>query len=345
MRVSRGQKLGFVTAVVLAVTVSCAVAYREAKGAGGTSSNTGAATSADASANPNPNASPGENVPEGNDPAAVPVGSSSHSIESGGRRRTYRLYRPAALADPAPLVVMLHGGFGSAAQAEGYYGWDAQADSGHFLVLYPDGLDRAWNAGGGCCGVPAESGVDDVAFVTAAIAAVRAGVPVDPARIYATGISNGGLLAYRLACDTRLFAAIGPDSATMLGLCPSPAPVSVIHIHGTADRNIPYDGGRGEGFAHIDGPAVPAVIAVWRATDHCAAPSSAVGGSVTTSIALCPDGRAVELITIAGAGHQWPGSPPKPLIQRLLGTDPPSRALNATGVIWSFFAAHPAPAA
>lgn len=332
MRVSRKQKLGFITAVVVAVAVSCSVAYREA---GGKTNEAGGRTNTGSTAVAVP-------VPA---PAAVAVGSTSHTIESGGRQRNYRLYRPAALADPAPLVVMLHGGFGSAAQAESYYGWDAEADSGHFLVLYPDGVARAWNVGGGCCGKPAASGIDDVAFVSAAVAAVRAQFPVDPARIYATGISNGGLLAYRLACGTKLFAAIGPDSATLLGPCSAPAPISVIHIHGTADHNIPYNGGRGEGFAHIDGPAVPALIATWRVTDRCAPPTSTVSGVVTTSLATCPDGRSVELITIAGAGHQWPGSPPKPLVQRLLGTDPPSAALNATDVIWHFFAAHPAPAA
>jgi len=329
VRISRWQKAGFVTAVVVAVAVSCGVAYRQAAG----KASTGSTTSATGKANSSSTAS------------VLPLGSSSHTLESGGRQRTYRVYRPADLADPAPLVVMLHGGFGSAAQAESYYGWDAEADSGRFLVLYPDGVDRAWNVGGGCCGKPGASGIDDVSFVSAAVAAVGAALPVDPRRIYATGISNGGLLAYRLACDTRLFAAIGPDSATLLGACPAPAPISVIHIHGTADRNIPYNGGRGDGFAHIDGPAVPSVIAAWRATDDCAPPTSSVSGVVTTSVAACPDGRSVELITIAGAGHQWPGSPSKPLIQRLLGTDPPSTALNATEVIWRFFAAHPDPAA
>jgi polyhydroxybutyrate depolymerase len=97
-----------------------------------------------------------------------------------------------------------------------------------------------------------------------------------------------------------MFAAIGPDSATLLGQCAHPAPVSVIAIHGTADRNIPYDGGGGDGFAHIDGPSVPAVNARWRHADGCAAPASHTRATVTTSVARCPGGRAVELITIAG---------------------------------------------
>ena len=271
----------------------------------------------------------------------LPVGSSTHSIEVGGVTRTYIAYRPAALPAAAPLVVMLHGGFGRATQAEDYYGWDAEADQEHFLVAYPDGLNHAWNTGGGCCGTPGRTGADDVGFITAMVAAIERQVPVDRDRVYATGISNGGIMSYTLACHTSVFAAIGPDSATELGSCPDPRPLSVIHIHGTADTRIPYQGGEGKGVAHIDGPPVPSLNARWRGIDHCAAPAVTAAGTVTTSTATCPGGRAVELITIAGAGHQWPGSAPRPLIQKLLGTDPPSTVLNATQVIWQFFAAHP----
>src|ERR1700761_4825425 len=95
---------------------------------------------------------------------AIPAGSSAHSISVGGVTRTYLVYRPATLPAAAPLVVMLHGGFGTGSQAEKSYGWDAQADAGHFLVAYPDGLNRAWNAGGGCCGQPAKDNTDDTGF-------------------------------------------------------------------------------------------------------------------------------------------------------------------------------------
>jgi len=271
---------------------------------------------------------------------AFPVGSSSHALQVGGVARSFIVYRPAALPAGAALVVMMHGGYGSASQAEKYYHWDAEADSGHFLVAYPDGLDRAWDAGGGCCGIPGRTGVNDIGFIVAMVSAIEHALPVSAGRVYATGISNGGIMAYDLACHTTIFAAIGPDSATELGGCPDPAPASVIAIHGTADKNIPYDGGEGDGTAHIDGPAVPAVNASWRGTDHCAAPVATTKGVVTTSVAQCPGGRSVELITIAGAGHQWPGAVPDPLAQRLLHTDPPSTALSATQVIWQFFAAH-----
>jgi polyhydroxybutyrate depolymerase len=254
--------------------------------------------------------------------AVLPVGSSTHSIEVDGVRRTYIVYRPASLPARAPVVVMLHGGFGSASQAQKSYGWDAEADRGHFVVAYPDGLNHAWNTGGGCCGVPGKTNADDTGFITAMVSAIRRLVPVDADRVYATGISNGGIMAYTLACHTSVFAAIGPDS-------------------GTADKSIPYQGGQGGGVAHIDGPSVPSLNARWRGIDHCATPAVKTAGAVTTSTASCPAGHAVELITIAGAGHQWPGAASRPLLQRILGTDPPSTALNATQVIWQFFAAHP----
>lgn len=277
--------------------------------------------------------------------SGFPTGSSTQTIRSGGRARTFELYRPASVtgAAPVPLVVMLHGGYGTGALAEKSYGWNAEADRHHFVVAYPDGLQRAWDAGAGCCGVPGRDQVDDVAFIAAVVSDVRRHLAVDPSRIFATGISNGGMMDERLACDTALFAAIGPDSATLLGPCPHPAPISVIQIHGTADTKVPFDGGRGDGSAHIDGPSVPSVVAGWRRTDECPAPTITVSGVVSTSTASCPSGRAVELIAISGAGHQWPGAESHPLRQLLTGADPPSRALDATDTIWTFFAAHPGP--
>ena len=251
--------------------------------------------------------------------------------------RTYLSYRPANVSDPAPLVMMLHGGFGSAAQAESSYGWDAEADAEHFVVVYPNGDGRAWNVGGGCCGAPGRTNVDDVAFLSAVVHDVEAAMPIDPTRVFATGISNGGMMAYRLACGTDLFAAIGPDSATLLGDCPSPHPLSVLAIHGTADHNIPYDGGEGSSFAKIDGPSIPEVNQLWRTADSCDPPTSVTSGQVTTSTASCPASRTVELITIDSAGHQWPGS-----TKGRQGADTPFAGLDATAVIWAFFAAHPA---
>ncbi len=241
----------------------------------------------------------------------IPVGSSSHTITVAGTARTFLVYRPGSLSPtrPVPLVVMIHGGGGSAAGAERSYGWDAEADRGQFIVAYPDGIHHGWSVGGGCCQFTGSTTVtDDVAFISQLVTTVGREAPIDPTRVYATGISEGGMMSYRLACDITIFAAIGPDSATLLGACPSPAPLSVIHIHGTADTRIPYDGSAGSGVHHIQGAAVPALNATWRATDQCAAPAITRSGMVSTSVADCMHNRDVELITIAGAGHQWPGA-------------------------------------
>ncbi|GII03616.1 extracellular catalytic domain type 1 short-chain-length polyhydroxyalkanoate depolymerase [Planobispora takensis] len=259
-----------------------------------------------------------------------------HTITVDGRERSYRLYRPASLPANAPLVVMLHGGFGSARQAERSYGWNAQAERGRFAVAYPDGYGRAWNAGDGCCGRPGRQDVDDVAFIGRMVERITGGLRTDPRRVYATGMSNGGMMAYRLACDTTIFAAIGPVAATRLGGCPAPAPLSVLHIHGTADRNVPFDGSPGTGVARIDGPPVPEVLAGWRAAAHCGRSTLSGSATVTTALARCRHGRAVGLITVKGAGHQWPGG--EVVRDR---ADPPSTALNATATLWRFFAAHP----
>jgi polyhydroxybutyrate depolymerase len=279
-------------------------------------------------------------------PGGVAVGSSTHTLDVGGRTRSFRVYRPASLpaGAPAPLVVMIHGGGGSAAGAEDRYGWDSEADRAGFLVAYPDGVAHSWNGAatgrGGCCGEAGRVGIDDVGFLTTMVASIQATVPVDPRRVFATGISEGGIMSYRLACSTRLFAAIGPDSATQLGPCPAPAPTSVVHVHGNADTRIPFDGSPGRGPNHITGGPVSAVVDTWRAVDHCPPPTTTTAGPVHTTASTCPDGRAVTLIEVDGAGHQWPGSrPPGPV--RSAVTDPPSTALDATDTIWRFFAAHP----
>lgn len=265
------------------------------------------------------------------------------TIKVGGISRTFHWYLPPDLPDtPVPLVVMLHGGFGSGKQAQQDYGWDGVAAAEGFAVVYPDAVDRAWNVGGGCCGRSGRDGVDDVAFIRAVVAAVSAHRPIDPRRVYATGISNGGMLTYRLACDTDLFAAIAPDAATLLGDCPHPARTSVLHLHGTADTRVRLDGAPGEGVGHIDGPPVADVIDAWRAVNGCAAPVTTVAGPVTTSAATCPDGRSVVLTTIDGAGHQWPGAAPKRAVQQLAGADPPSTALDATVLFWGYFSRSPA---
>jgi polyhydroxybutyrate depolymerase len=274
-------------------------------------------------------------------PESIPVGQSTQSIDAGGVSRTFHLYRPRGVGDGAPLVVMLHGGFGTGTQAERSYHWDSEADAGHFLVAYPDGLMRAWNAGG-CCGEPQRANTDDVGFLTAMVGAIEHEIPIDRARIYATGMSNGAMMALRLGCQTDTFAAIAPVAGTLLTDCSGAQPTSVLQIHGVADERVPYNGGPGKAFssdgtARVDGPSVESVNATWRGIDGCGQPHSATAGDVTTETADCADGRTVELISVTGAGHQWPGGDPNPLAERFGKMPAPSTALNATDTIWQYF--------
>lgn len=278
--------------------------------------------------------------------AKLGTGSTSHTIEESGTTRTYRTYVPSGLEAirAVPLVVMLHGGFGSSEQAESAHGWDAKADAEGFVVAYPNGDGKAWNAGT-CCGAPARNGVDDVGFVTDVVHAVQGQVSIDPRRIFVTGMSNGAMMAERLACETNLFAAAASVAGAQMVRCDGAHPISMLHIYGSADDHVPPDGSSGKGIGKVPThPPVATSIAQWRSRDDCEPPKMTVQGAVTTSTASCAAGRAVTLVAVAGAGHQWPGAHvSKPRIRKLLGMDPPSTALDATATIWSFFAAHPAP--
>ncbi|MEV6223704.1 PHB depolymerase family esterase [Nocardia fluminea] len=272
---------------------------------------------------------------------AVPIGAGAtdHVIDHGGQTRTYRVYRPHERPGPAPLVVMLHGGFGSGEQAQRAYGWNAEADAAGFVVAYPDGAGRTWNTSGDCCGASARDNVDDVGFLTAMIDEIGQSIEIDRDRIYVAGMSNGAIMAYTMACRTSFVAAIGAVAGTQLGACGNPAPTSVIHVHGTDDANIRYDGAPGRGIARIDGPPIAEVEQHWRAVNECAPPESETSAAVSRTTAHCGDDRTVALVTVRGAGHQWPGSDSSPALE-MIGADPPSGEFDATAEIWAFFAAH-----
>lgn len=252
-------------------------------------------------------------------PSGFVTGTSVHHFTVGGLDRSYRLYKPPGLPASAPLVVMMHGVTGSAREAERDYRWDGLADSGKFVVAYPEGLGRAWNVDGQtCCGQSGREGVDDVGFIVAAVADIAKNLRIDAAKVYATGMSNGGIMSYTLACTTDIFAAIGPVAGTQLNLCRTPHPMSVMHIHGTADRLVPYGGG--QGYSVINGPPVPNVNEFWRNVDQCGTPSATTNGPITTSTAGCAERRGVVLVTVDQGGHEWPDF--------------------ATRELWEFFAAH-----
>ncbi len=288
----------------------------------------------------------------GLDLSLLAVGSSEHALDVGGRIRMYRAYRPATLVTPVSVVVMLHGGLGSARQAEQAYGWNALAEERGFVVVYPDAVGAAWAVGGDCCGVAGTNGIDDVGFVERVLTDLASVVSYDKSRVYAVGFSSGGMMAYRLACDTTTFAAIGVVAGTVLGDCTNPAPISVMHVHGTADTTVPLLGVAGDGVAQITGIPITDVVQAWRNVDRCGGTVSRSRGAVTTNATLCAAGRAVTLVTIDGGGHAWPGvtnsgpldaSPsPGPTTPRPTSSALPSLAVDfdTTAEIWQFMSTH-----
>ncbi len=191
---------------------------------------------------------------------AAPSGDEVHTLDFDGLKRSYALHMPAkSPAGELPLVVVLHGGGGSGAGAARMTGFDALADEAGFMVVYPDGTDRpllhamgkpgllTWNAGS-CCGYAQYKNMDDVGFIRAVVADVQKQHAVDAKRIYATGMSNGGMLSYRLACEASdLFAAIGPVAGIIeIPDCKPVHPVAVIDFQGTDDENVPLNGGIGK---------------------------------------------------------------------------------------------------
>ena len=230
-------------------------------------------------------------------------------LEFDGVPRRYELHVPTAYdgRTPLPLVLNFHGLTSNPTQQREFSQMDMTADSRGFLVAYPEGLDVSWN-GGLCCGRSAENGVDDVGFARAVIDDIAERGCIDPSRVYATGMSNGGFLSHRLACEASdVIAAIGPV-AGVLGIdssaCTPSRPVPVVHFHGTADTLIPYDG-------QNDFESVADTVAGWVARNGCTEPPEVVlrTGSVTCETTGGCDGDAsVTLCTIEGGGHCWPGN-------------------------------------
>jgi polyhydroxybutyrate depolymerase len=268
-----------------------------------------------------------------------------------GRDRTARVYVPAGLrADrPIPLLVALHGGTGWGKQFERTSGYDALADEHGFIVTYPDGIGvgprgdlfRTWN-GGVCCGPAVRQDVDDVAFLKRLVATISDQQRIDPDRVFATGHSNGMIMAYRLLCEAAdVFVAAAGQAGTLgVSHCRPSQPVSLRHIHGTADTNLPLDGGRGaSSIAGIDFPSPRVGIRTFAAADGCThGPKTTTHDPVTTRAwRSCDDGTVVELVTVDGASHAWMGSrgPTRP------GGPVASTAYDSSRSSWDFLAAHP----
>lgn len=276
------------------------------------------------------------------------------ALEVQGTTRTYVLRLPGtppAAGQKLPLVLVLHGGGGDALNAEAMTGFTDKARREGFIVAYPDGSGRfdrrllTWNAGH-CCGFAMERRADDVAFIRALIDKLVAEHPVDPKRVYATGISNGAMMSHRLGIELpdRL-AAIAPVAGTVFGDEKAPSqPVSALMINGRLDASVPAAGGPPGGrFTDAwDGtPTQPAAAQAifWARANGCTGPADTrEEGWVARTRHRCPGGRGVELVLIADHPHAWPGGQRG---SRLAAQ--PSTAVNATDEIWAFFLAHPKP--
>jgi polyhydroxybutyrate depolymerase len=250
------------------------------------------------------------------------AGVTNESVTVNGVTRTYRLYTPSTLPAKVPVLIALHTLGINGSTFALWTGFDSVASSKRFLAVYPNGIGNSWNAGR-CCS-SGSNPPNDVAFIKSILAKLGGRFTLDTKRIYATGHSNGAMMAYRLACERAgTFAGIGVVAGTLVTSPCSPSrPVSVMHIHGLADTTVPYNG-------TSTFPSVPSVISFWKTVDGCTSSSTSTSGTRTRlSWRGCSAGSGVVLNTIAGMTHT---------------TWPRSLSFNATRKIWNFLAAHPRP--
>jgi polyhydroxybutyrate depolymerase len=266
-------------------------------------------------------------------------GDKSGTLEIDGRTRNYFVHAPRSYdhKTPLPVVLVLHGATQSAESAERMSGMSAKADKEMFLAVYPSGIGRVptWNAGA-CCGPAMEQKVDDVAFFRALLAKLESEYSIDSKRVFVTGISNGAMMSYRLACEmSERIAAISPVEGAQDIPCHPANPVALLVFHGTADHLVPFDGGSTPfqmGSKRSD-TSVADTVAFWVKEDGCKlSPEHGETAAVHTDIySGCKYGTAVALYAIQGGHHMWPGL-------QISGNDIP-----ATDLMWTFFAAHPKP--
>lgn len=272
-------------------------------------------------------------------------GSHELSLHHAGRERGFIVHVPKSYrADwPAPLVLALHGGGGSmeVMARDRLYGLVAQSEASGWIVVFPNGFSRlggklaTWNAGL-CCGAARDRGSDDVGFLRTVVAEVQRRLSIDPRRVFATGMSNGGMMSYRLACEAsdvfRAVAAVaGTDGTTD---CRPGRPVPVFHIHARDDDRVLFHGGSGSASdTHADFVSVPATVDKWARLNACRGPTETVpkGPGVVCEVRRgCQGGAEVRVCVTDTGGHSWPGG------RKALGGRG-SSALDATTEIWDFF--------
>ena len=287
--------------------------------------------------------------------AGEPLGPGDHtrSLKVDELTRSYMVHVPPDYdpQEPVPVVLALHGAMMNGPMMAAFSGLSEKADEAGFLAVYPNGTGVAnllltWNSGG-LTGKLAENQPDDVAFVAALLDDLATVVKVDPKRVYAAGMSNGGMMCYRLAAElSDRIAAIAPVGGTMaIGTCKPKRPVPVIHFHGTDDQLVPFKGLGGEGPRFLSFKSVEETIDLWIRKNGCPEepevnelPDSADDGTSVTRKSYGPgkQGAEVVLLEINGGGHTWPG---REAAFGFLGKS--TQDISANDLIWEFFLRHP----
>ncbi len=266
------------------------------------------------------------------------------TMVSSGQKRQYLLYVPKSYdrTKPTALVISMHGAAGWPAQQMNLSQWNRLADSQGIIVVYPSGsgVPKIWHVD------PGAGFTRDVRFVSALIDTLEAAYNIDPAKIYANGISNGGAMAFVLSCTlSDRIAAVGIVAAAQSrdrNWCTDHRPVPMMAFHGTADPIIPYRGGPlGDPFNPVKDtfPAVRDWVASWARRNRCgASPVESEFAPDVTRIEYphCAAEAPVVLYAVQGGGHSWPGG--KPLPEWWVG--PTSRSIDATSQMWAFFGEH-----
>lgn len=287
-----------------------------------------------------------------NPEASAGTGDPTGSIAApGGQTRSYIIHYPAGYdaRKAYPLVLLFHGGGGAGVHILSQTRFAAKADQAGFIVVAPNGIDSHWNDGRGTANV----GVDDVGFVRQLIANLKSHLPIDPKRIYATGLSNGADFTERLGCElsdtlAAIGAVAGPLPINLLSSC-KPGPISMVGIQGDADPGIPLQGGEmgggREGAAGGIAASATQTMKVWATANGCnLTPTVATltprvnDGTrvIKYSYSECAPGTGVTYYVVQGMGHGWP-----PQSAMAMRNGPPSQNINATDVLWSFFNTHP----
>jgi polyhydroxybutyrate depolymerase len=253
------------------------------------------------------------------------------TVTINGQVRSYTVYRPPSLdaKQLVPLVVAIHGYTVDSTEMETSSHFDDQAKQSGFIVVYPQGLNNSWNAGS-CCG---HNSSDDVGFIRVLIDRLISGGQVDPKRVFVTGMSNGGAMAHRLACELsdRIAAVASVSGALLTDACNPARPISVLEMHGTADSVVPFEGGFTANLGHF--PSTISFMTRWATLDGCASSPTVTQSGITqiSTWSGCREGTRVVLEAVTGADHSWFGP------EDALPGEP-----NATEVVWDFFNHQPA---